>query len=82
MRDGKLIPQFREKVVEVPVSQSIPVANGEPEVDIDIPIPEVRVPIREFIPTKKEKVPETTRTPADDFLVFIIESNNYCRVAS
>ena len=38
-------------------------AYGEPEVDMDIPIPDVRVPIREFIPAKKVKVPKTTSTP-------------------
>ena len=63
MRDGKLVAQIRAREVEVPVSQSVPIAEDGPQVDMDIPIPDVRVPIREFIPARKVKVPETERTP-------------------
>ena len=61
MRNGIFVPQFRKREVEVPVSQSIPMAYGEPEVDMDIPIPDVRYLFQEFIPAIRMEAPTITK---------------------
>lgn len=53
---------YRKKEVEVPVSVGVPTYDMNPSVDMDIPLPDVKVPLREYIPARKEKVPETSLT--------------------
>ena len=48
--------------MEVPVSVGVPRYDMNPSVDMDIPIPDVKVPLREYIPVHKEKIPETSQT--------------------